>query len=828
LRRAVISLLAVGILLASTFSVFTPKVKAFEEPPHWSWSFSGSDATPTPIVFFMPPFEAVRRLIITEYLNSPVNPYPGISGTIQVHYGIDVLTYEGWVKLIEVTGGGQLPPGEAFSEFGTILDVSGDEIQWIIPGDRDNARLWVYGAQVLYPDDVHLISWTIGFQLWFQQPERAPSAISIDVSPTSIKKGESVTVSGAITPAHIADVTLIYTRPDTSVDTRIVASSSDGTYSDTYTPDVIGNWSIQASWYGDTDHDGAVSSIIAFEVTASDWKDLLQVGDILYDPDFLLGLAGHTGIYVGSNQVIEAQPNGVIGRGIETWDYPARSHVYILRVVGGDEQQAVHWAAGQLLKPYDWKYWQKNSDPNSPSWYCHELVWAAYLSQGINIERTPDSLGIRGDEIFNDETGEADDDVYVVGGHEEGRIREGFFVISRSPVDLIVTDPDGLTIRKESNEIPGYVAYLEDDFNEDGSTEDAIFTSEPKIGNYLITVVPEPNALPTDTYTLEVSGPDTTIILAQNVPISNIPVEPYVIRWTTAGIAEGTPPTTTLTIGSPQYTDIAGNVYITSETSLTLLATDDLSGSGVASTAYKIRNATYDTGWITYVTPLYLTGLADGTYFIDYNSTDNVGNMESPNTQEVILDNTSPATTLTIGEPKYTDDTTYVTLDTPFTLEATDTGSGIYSTTYRIYNATYDSGWLAYTTPFRLTSLTDGAYTIECNSTDNVKNMESTHAVNVTLFSWNYIYQDAYGRGTTLKINLAHKFIQFITVDKDYGMRKATYMKQSGRAIIIEHYDKQLSLITIAVDTKLDFCCAIAWDLQTYKLYLLIDKVGME
>jgi len=197
-------------------------------------------------------------------------------------------------------------------------------------------------------------------------------------------------------------------------------------------------------------------------------------------------------------------------------------------------------------------------------------------------------------------------------------------------------------------------------------------------------------------------------------------------------------------------------------------------------------------------------------------------------TGDFILDNTPPTTSLNIGEPKYTSDTTYVTPDTPFTLAATDTGSGVKSTAYRINSTSYDSGWLTYTKPFNLTSLHDGNYTIGFNSTDNVGNVETTHEVTVTLFSWNYIYQDTYGRGTTLKINLAHKFFQFIRPDKDYGIRKATYMKQCGRAIIIQHCDKELRLITVSVDTKTDFCYAMAWDLQTRKCYLLIDKPGIE
>jgi len=193
-----------------------------------------------------------------------------------------------------------------------------------------------------------------------------------------------------------------------------------------------------------------------------------------------------------------------------------------------------------------------------------------------------------------------------------------------------------------------------------------------------------------------------------------------------------------------------------------------------------------------------------------------------------LTDHLAPTTTMLIGTPKYVSDKTYVTPETPFTLEATDTDSGVLMTAYQINNATYSSGWQIYTTPFYLTSLADGTYTIEYNSTDNAGNVETTHAINVTLFSWNYIYQDTYGRGTTLKINLAHKFFQFIRPNKDYSIRNATYMRQCGRAIIISHCDKELRLITVSVDTKIDFCYAMAWDLQTRKCYLLIDKAGIE
>jgi len=195
----------------------------------------------------------------------------------------------------------------------------------------------------------------------------------------------------------------------------------------------------------------------------------------------------------------------------------------------------------------------------------------------------------------------------------------------------------------------------------------------------------------------------------------------------------------------------------------------------------------------------------------------------------IATDNTPPTTTISIGESNYVSEITYVTPETPFTLEANDdAGSGIHSIAYRISNSTYDSGWLPYAQPFNLTALADGVYTIEFNSTDYADNIEATNTIQVTLFSWRYVFTDSYGRGTTIKINTIHKFFQFITPDKDYGIRKATYMWQYGRTIIIQHCDSELRLITVAVDTKLDFCFTMAWDKQTRKCYLLIDKAGIE
>jgi len=112
---------------------------------------------------------------------------------------------------------------------------------------------------------------------------------------------------------------------------------------------------------------------------------------------------------------------------------------------------------------------------------------------------------------------------------------KGLTITTNSPVDILVTDPDGLTISKQVNEIPG-ATYSETDLDGDGDLDDQVRIPDRKMGEYIITVMPEPGALPTDMYTLEVSLFGTPVILAENVQIADIPSEPYIIESTSTGI----------------------------------------------------------------------------------------------------------------------------------------------------------------------------------------------------------------------------------------------------------------------------------------------------
>jgi len=132
-------------------------------------------------------------------------------------------------------------------------------------------------------------------------------------------------------------------------------------------------------------------------------------------------------------------------------------------------------------------------------------------------------------------------------------------IILRCPTDMVVTDPDGLIIGKDSNQIPGAV-YLEDDFNEDGSLDDRVIIPLAKEGDYQITVIPEQSATPTDTYSLTASIWDSTAVLVDNSPVADIPDDPYVLTVTLPD--EGSNTTVIIIASVSAFVVIAGLVVL--------------------------------------------------------------------------------------------------------------------------------------------------------------------------------------------------------------------------------------------------------------------------
>lgn len=101
-----------------------------------------------------------------------------------------------------------------------------------------------------------------------------------------------------------------------------------------------------------------------------------------------------------------------------------------------------------------------------------------------------------------------------------------------SPAFINVTDPDGLSISYNFNNIPNASYYTEHDYNDDGEPDDVVGIPKVKTGDYFIKVIPKPDTDPTDTYSLFDLTNGISTLLAENVSIADIPSRPYIIRVT--------------------------------------------------------------------------------------------------------------------------------------------------------------------------------------------------------------------------------------------------------------------------------------------------------
>jgi hypothetical protein len=68
-----------------------------------------------------------------------------------------------------------------------------------------------------------------------------------------------------------------------------------------------------------------------------------------------------------------------------------------------------------------------------------------------------------------------------------------------SPVNMKITDPDGLVLSKNKNQL-GNSIYSEFDYFLVGDPIDIVYLTNPKAGQYLIEVIPQGGSSPNDTY----------------------------------------------------------------------------------------------------------------------------------------------------------------------------------------------------------------------------------------------------------------------------------------------------------------------------------------
>jgi len=172
-------------------------------------------------------------------------------------------------------------------------------------------------------------------------------------------------------------------------------------------------------------------------------------------------------------------------------------------------------------------------------------------------------------------------------------------------------------------------------------------------------------------------------------------------------------PTTSIT-WSPAQADGEEGWY-TSAPSFTLTATDG-DGSGVASTEYRIGEGE----WTAYTESSGAVEITeDGTYTVQFRSTDEAENVEEAGSATVKVDTTAPVTTVSQAPQ---DGATVVTLTGD-----DGEGSGVAGIEYQL-----DGGeWVAYTEPVRVTGA--GEHTMLVRSTDTAGLVEEAQSVTVTV-----------------------------------------------------------------------------------------------
>ncbi|HAM39071.1 MAG TPA: hypothetical protein DCP53_06745 [Elusimicrobia bacterium] len=188
---------------------------------------------------------------------------------------------------------------------------------------------------------------------------------------------------------------------------------------------------------------------------------------------------------------------------------------------------------------------------------------------------------------------------------------------------------------------------------------------------------------------------------------------------------------------------VEDKIFISSETEISLTATDPeissgIAGCGVKYTEYKIDSGPYTIALSPATKPsagrhyctIPLSTLSEGEHTIYYHSYDNLLNQELEKSLTITIDNSVPETFATISDPKFpaTDGTgNYITSNSVFKLVAIDSGtipSGIKETVYSITDSTYAIPvYIQYNSTFNVTDL-DGIYTFYYYSTDNVNNIE--------------------------------------------------------------------------------------------------------
>ena len=159
-----------------------------------------------------------------------------------------------------------------------IGSANSDSMGWASLSYTANLTPSNYELKVVFDGDSSYGSSSKTGTLTVNEVTKVSSSISISLSLSSLPLGSSTTISGTISPAHIASVAIYYRVSGATTWNALasVTSGSSGSYAYAWTPSSSGTYEIKASWSGDSDHNGAESSVQTLTVKASSTTNLLK------------------------------------------------------------------------------------------------------------------------------------------------------------------------------------------------------------------------------------------------------------------------------------------------------------------------------------------------------------------------------------------------------------------------------------------------------------------------------------------------------------------------------------------------------------------------
>ena len=193
------------------------------------------------------------------------------------------------------------------------------------------------------------------------------------------------------------------------------------------------------------------------------------------------------------------------------------------------------------------------------------------------------------------------------------------------------------------------------------------------------------------------------------------------ITKSTAIYVDGTKPVTELSLSGDQ--SYSNKQYISQRTDIVIVAADPV----VNAVSVGVKETKYAVDGVAFADYSQFKLSTEGKRVVSFYSADHVNNVEAVKAAELWVDNTAPATVLSISGVRYSapgEEKIYLTKDsgvvlTPADPLSNDTASGVMLTKYRI-----DSGnWQVYLGSFTIAA--EGLHTLEYYSLDRVQNAEA-------------------------------------------------------------------------------------------------------